>query len=246
MQIITETDVSGYVADHPWAAQFRVIGYKSGGFSYIPHRLFRNWLDEEPKDGTLHLGRCSGFGVGSVIKYDAPTDCMRVGRFVAGGLGLHFLLGGQHESRSISTYLFSIAGTGIRNPYMTTSGETVIRNDVWMGDEAMMLGGGVVENGCIIGARALLKQNFKSEPYGIYGGTPAKLIRFRFSEKIRESLLELAWWDMPLSWIKENNDFFMLDLTADEGKSLEALAELKANKLAAQTRMETPDLVAVK
>ena len=101
-----------------------------------------------------------------------------------------------------------------------------------------------MENGCIIGARALLKQNFKSEPYGIYGGTPAKLIRFRFSEKIRESLLELAWWDMPLSWIKENNDFFMLDLTADEGKSLEALAELKANKLAAQARMETPDLVA--
>jgi hypothetical protein len=39
---------------------------------------------------------------------------------------------------------------------------------------------------------------------------------------------------MPLSWIQDNNDFFLMDLTADEGKSLEALAQLKARKLTFQ------------
>jgi len=63
----------------------------------------------------------------------------------------------------------------------------------------MVLGGSLVENGCIIGARSLLPQNFVSEPYGIYAGTPAKLKKFRFSERVRERLLDLAWWEMPLS-----------------------------------------------
>ncbi|HMD70040.1 MAG TPA: hypothetical protein VKF41_01780 [Bryobacteraceae bacterium] len=96
----------------------------------------------------------------------------------------------------------------------------------------MMLGGGVVENGCIIAAQSRLSPNFRSEPYGVYGGAPARLIAFRFSEKIREKLLDLAWWEMPLQWIRENNDFFLLDLLADEGRSLEAIAQLKERKLA--------------
>ena len=96
----------------------------------------------------------------------------------------------------------------------------------------MMLGGGVVENGCIIAAQARLSPNFRSEPYGVYGGTPARLLSFRFTDRIREKLLDLAWWDMPLGWIKENNRFFLIDLTTDEAKSLDALAELKERKLA--------------
>lgn len=39
---------------------------------------------------------------------------------------------------------------------------------------------------------------------------------------------------MPLSWIRENNDLFLVDLTIDEGASLEALAELKGKAGVAQ------------
>ena len=128
--------------------------------------------------------------------------------------------------------MFSVFGMGLRNVPPPQYGDSILKNDVWMGDEVMMLGGGVVENGCIIGAQSRLSPNFRSEPYGVYAGAPARLLSFRFSEDIREKLLELAWWDMPLSWIKDNNDFFLMDLTADEGKSLEALAQLKERKLA--------------
>jgi hypothetical protein len=60
-------------------------------------------------------------------------------------------------------------------------------------------------------------------------------VSFRFSEKIREKLLDLTWWDMPLTWIRENDDFFLMDMRADEGRSLEPLAQLKERKLAAVT-----------
>ncbi len=234
MNVTTETDAFGPITDHPWSGQFIVIGYASGGVTLIPHHFFRTWIDDEPECGPFHIGRCSCIGVGSLVKYDSSNlQALRVGRFVSGGLRVQFLLNGQHESRTISTYMFSIMGMELRNPPPPQYGDSIVKNDVWIGDEVMMLGGGVIENGCIIGARSRLSPNFRSEPYGIYAGYPARLIGFRFSERVREALLALAWWDMPLTWIRENNDFFLVDLTADETKSLELLAALKERKTAA-------------
>src|SRR5689334_21323816 len=105
MHLITEPDVTGLVPEHPWASQFQVIGYKDGSYSCLPHGFFRTWLDEEPRFGTIYLGKCSGFGVGSVVKYDSAPQCLRVGRFVNGGSRLRFLLNGQHETRTISMYM---------------------------------------------------------------------------------------------------------------------------------------------
>ncbi|VXC33784.1 acetyltransferase [Massilia sp. 9I] len=230
MQIFTEDDFSGVQEDHPWAKQFMVMGYASGGTSTIPHGFFRNWLDEEPEAGTFYIGRCSGFGVGSLAKYDGNAQGLAVGRFVAGGLRLKFLLNGQHEMRTISTHMFSVAGMGLMNAPPPQYGDSVIKNDVWIGDEAMMLGGGIIENGCVIGARSVLPPNFRSEPYGIYAGAPAKLIRFRFSEAVRAALVDLAWWDMPLTWIRDNNAAFLQDMTEDDDRALAIIANLKASR----------------
>ena len=149
--------------------------------------------------------------------------------------GLVTFLHGQHDTRTISPCMFSIFGMGLTNAPPSQYGDSIIKNDVWAGDEIMMLGGGGVENGCIIAAQSRLSPNFRSEAYGFYGGALARLVSFRFSEKIREKLLDLTWWDMPLTWIRENDDFFLMDMRADEGRSLEPLAQLKERKLAAVT-----------
>jgi virginiamycin A acetyltransferase len=231
MNIETEPDFAGLAGDHPMNQQFMVLKYAQGGESLIPHQFFRDWLDRDSPGGTFNIGRCSSFGVGSIVKYDGSAQRLRVGRFVAAGLRLKFLLNGQHETRTISTYMFSIVGMGMNNSPPPQYGDSIIKNDVWIGDEMMMLGGGIIEDGCVIGARSLLPPNFRSEPYGIYAGSPARLIRFRFSAKIREALLDLAWWQMPLDWIRDNNQSFMTDLTVDEGRSIELLAELKRQKV---------------
>jgi acetyltransferase-like isoleucine patch superfamily enzyme len=233
MQVVTEDDYIGAVSDHPLSAQFDVLGYADGSSSCIPHGFFRNWLDQEPGDDcSCYIGRCSGFGVGSIVKYDGAQQSLGVGRYVAGGLRLRFLLNGQHEMRTISTYMFSVAGPGLQNAAPPQYGDTVIKNDVWIGDEVMVLGGSVIENGCVIGARSLLPPNFRSEPYGIYGGSPARLIRYRFTENVRAALLDLAWWDMPLSWIRDNNAVFLQDMTLDEDAALDTIARLKASRQA--------------
>jgi virginiamycin A acetyltransferase len=233
MNVVTSDDSIGPVSNHPWSKHLLVIGYKDGAFSMIPNNFFRDWLDQEAGAGTFHIGRCSAIGVGSIVKYDGAAQKLVLGKNVAGGLRLRFLLNGQHEIRTISTSLFSMYGMGLSNPPMPQYGDTVIHNDVWIGDEALFLGGSIVESGCVIGARTVVPPNFRSEPYGIYVGSPARLVRFRFPEKVREKLLELAWWDMPLNWIKANNQAFLVDLTADEGYALEILAELLRAKTAA-------------
>lgn len=231
MEIITESDFAGVSENHPWAKQFQILTYSQGGTSTIPKGFFRNWLDQtEGINGKFYIGKCSGFGVGSIVKYDAGLQSLRVGRYVAGGLRLKFLLNGQHDMRTISTAMFSVLGMGLKNVTPPQYIDSIIKNDVWLGDEVMMLGGGIIENGCVIGARSLLPPNFRSEPYGIYAGTPAKLIRFRFSEKVREALVNLAWWEMPLSWVKENNHHFLHDMTTDENAALDVIEQLTQSR----------------
>jgi hypothetical protein len=126
MNIETEADFAGVAAEHPLKAQFMVLTYALGGLSTIPHRFFRDWLDQDSPPGVFHIGRCSGMGVGSLVKYDAGIQCLRVGRFVAGGLRLKFLLNGQHERRTISTYMFGTSGMGLKNappPQYADSGD---------------------------------------------------------------------------------------------------------------------------
>ncbi|QOH34474.1 bacterial transferase hexapeptide family protein [Burkholderia cepacia] len=169
--------------DHPWAKHFIVLGYRDGAFSAIPNNFFRTWVDEEAQVGTFHIGRCSSIGVGSIAKYDQGVQKLVIGKHVAGGMRLRFLLNGQHEMRTISTSMFSLYGNGLTNPPMPQYADTVIHNDVWIGDEALFLGGSQIESGCVIGARAVIPPNFRTEAYGIYAGSPARLIRFRFTEK---------------------------------------------------------------
>ncbi|NKI73402.1 CatB-related O-acetyltransferase [Dickeya sp. CFBP 2040] len=232
MNISTDDDCLGFDTTSPNAKNFKIIKYSDGFFSSIPHDFFQNWLGEQSDVGLFHIGKASGVGVGSMVKYDSDQQSLRIGRFVSGGSRLKFILNGQHEMRTISTAMFAIFGDGLMNPEQPQYQDSVIKNDVWIGDEAMMLGGGIIENGCVIGARSLLPPNFRSEAYGIYAGTPAKLIRFRFPEKVREALLDIAWWDMPnlFAWIKHHMQYFFADLTHDEARSLDVLSELKEKK----------------
>lgn len=228
MQVNTDPGFVGAQEDGPYKKYFERLFFSDGTYCSIPHGFFRDWLGNDiaaSNFGNFYIGKCSGFGIGSQVKYDGGYQSLRVGRFVSGGLRIKFLLNGQHPVGTISTCLFSSIGLGLKNVPMPQYGDTVIKNDVWIGDEALFLGGACIEDGCIIGARSVIPPNFKTEPYGIYAGSPAKLIRYRFSENIRKMLLELSWWDMPIQWIKENNSKFLIELDKIEEK--DALAILQ-------------------
>jgi acetyltransferase-like isoleucine patch superfamily enzyme len=54
-----------------------------------------------------------------------------------------------------------------------------IGDDVWIGAGAKILGGTNIAKGCVIGANAVVKGN--TVPFGIYVGSPARLLKMRGS-----------------------------------------------------------------
>lgn len=89
-------------------------------------------------------------------------------------------------------------------------GKVKIGNDVWMGEDVVILSGVTVGDGCCIGARSVVTKNLK--PYMICAGTPCKEIKKRYNDDTIEFLLKLKWWDWDDEKIKRNKAFFTTNL----------------------------------
>ena len=78
---------------------------------------------------------------------------------------------------------------------------TVIGNDVWIGQGVRILPGAQVGDGVILGAGAGAVVSGQIAPYSIVGGNPARMLRMRFNARDIETLLSVAWWDWPIALI---------------------------------------------
>ena len=81
-------------------------------------------------------------------------------------------------------------------------GDTVVGNDVWIGQNVTILPGVHIGDGAIIGANSVVSKDVL--PYHIVGGNPIKVIRKRFDDDTIEFLLNLKWWDWSAEKIFEN------------------------------------------
>lgn len=86
--------------------------------------------------------------------------------------------------------------------------ETVIlENDVWLGEGVSAMPGVVFRDGCVVGSGSVVTKS--CEPFGIYAGNPAKLIRYRFSKEKINLLTKSGWWNWSYRKLKERNPIFL-------------------------------------
>ena len=134
----------------------------------------------------------------------------------------------EDENRKITanedeTYNLLLEGWDMDAPSvsdMPFKGNTVIGNDVWIGQNAVILPGVKIEGGAIIGANSVV--GTKVAPYTIVVGNPAKVIRKRFDEELIDLILRFKWWDKS---IREINSLIPILTCSDLEKVRE---ELKA------------------
>ena len=81
-----------------------------------------------------------------------------------------------------------------------------IGNDVWIGANVSILPGVTIGDGAVVAAGAVVVKDV--EPYAIVGGVPAKLIRYRFEEKMIEKLMKIKWWEWSEEKIQNNLELF--------------------------------------
>jgi acetyltransferase-like isoleucine patch superfamily enzyme len=67
-----------------------------------------------------------------------------------------------------------------------------IGNDVWLGAGVVVLRGVTIGDGCIVAANAVVTKDLP--PYTICGGLPAKVIKQRLPDDVRDELVALEWW----------------------------------------------------
>lgn len=99
-------------------------------------------------------------------------------------------------------------------------GNIVVEDDVWIGENAIISSGVKIGQGAIVAAGAVVTKDV--EPYAIVGGNPAKIIKFRFNENIREKLMKMNL-DEILEKAKCDVDFLSLHTVLTEKKLSEIL-----------------------
>lgn len=158
--------------------------------------------------------------------YDFYGDKLIIGKFCQIAAGVSFIMNGaNHQMNAVSTYPFYIfQGWDEEVPKLSDlplKGDTVVGNDVWIGQNTTILPGVHIGDGAIIGMNSVVGSDV--EPYTIVAGNPAKLIRRRFDEELIELLLRLKWWDKS---IEEINDIIPLLSCGDLEKTKNKLREM--------------------
>lgn len=115
---------------------------------------------------------------------------------------------GIHPTHMVSTYpiFYSTKKQGqitfVEKDYIEETREIIVGNDVWIGTNAIIHDGITIGDGAIIASGAIVTKNIP--PYAIYGGVPAKLIKYRFNQNEVLNLRKSEWWNKDIAWLKKN------------------------------------------
>ena len=173
--------------------------------------------------GDVRIGRYTTFnGPGSDIT--SKVHGVVIGNFCSIARNCTIQEFNHITDRCTSYYIFrNLIDAGERQEYIWSGtedkdiesrGPIVIGNDVWIGAQCVILSGVAIGDGAVIAANSTVTKDIPA--YAIAGGTPAKVIRYRFPEEMIASLQKLAWWEWDDETIRANRDLFEGSLTAEK------------------------------
>lgn len=134
-----------------------------------------------------------------------------IGKFCSIGHGSNIGLGHHTLDKLSTSPIFTEKHNGTGHSWSNHSTEypykkIIIENDVWIGSRVMVMGGVKIGNGAVVAAGSIVTKDVP--PYAVVAGVPAKIIKYRFSEKIITELLQIKWWNFSENKLRNNLDLF--------------------------------------
>ena len=138
---------------------------------------------------TARISKDSVVGSHAYIGHHCFITRARIGRYVS--IANHVTIGaGEHPVDHVSTSAHFYS-----KPYaLLTAGECEIGADSWIAVSSIIRRGVKIGIGAVIGANSFV--NADVPDFAIVAGSPAKLIRYRFSEEKRAAILASQWWEL--------------------------------------------------
>lgn len=159
--------------------------------STIPGNIFPH---NRVQVGVYTYGTIAAFG------FDSPRASIQIGNYCSIAGGVKFLAGGEHATNILTTFpvVRHIYGESA-DETMSSKGPIIIEDDVWIGENCVILSGTRIGQGCIVGAGSIVRKDIP--PYAIYAEN--RIIRFRFQNSIIEKLLSIDFSSISSETWKE-------------------------------------------
>lgn len=140
----------------------------------------------------IHVGRYT-YGKLNVSAFGRNDGHLFIGSFCSIASGVHFLLGGEHDYHTPTT--FPLHFFLLNQDESCSKGDTHVEDDVWIGAHSLILSGITLRRGTVVAAGSVVVKS--TEPYSIVGGNPARLIKKRFRQETIDRLMEIDFglWD---------------------------------------------------
>ncbi len=193
------TDEGGLRRSRLSGAIFRLAGIRR--FRQLALRLSRRLEGGAMESATLRdiLRKHHGVEVGAY----SYGECLVPGSFPAGvSVGRYvsiardvrvFLRNHPMERLSMHPYFYN-ANLKILDADSVVSGTLRIEHDAWVGERAIMTPGcSRIGLGAVVGAGAVVTSDVPD--FAVVAGNPARLLRYRFDEPMRDLIRQSRWWE---------------------------------------------------
>lgn len=152
------------------------------------------------------------YGLLKVLNY-SMGEKLKIGDFCSIAPEVVFILNADHHIGNVSTFPFKVKCFGEKFEAIS-KGDIIVEDDVWIGYGSIILSGVHIGQGAIIAAGAVVTKDVP--PYAIVGGNPAKIIKYRFPEEIRNEMEKIDYSRMTQDIVEMHIEDLYAEITSVE------------------------------